>query len=220
MDDELEVEIRDPDAGVAIARRRLADVAPPPPESEVAALDRVEQHRAVDRLRRHEGEGGVAFELGETEVRSERRDDRADEVRQDVLRVIELDVGEIPRVAGDVGDQETGSLRGWGHRGPLYGPVSPPRLGPCVACVDGDHHLASRYRTTSPTGPPRARAFSRTPPHHATHPYEGTVATVISVHSFRGGTGKSNTTANLAAIYAREGRRVGVIDTDIQSPGI
>ena len=46
------------------------------------------------------------------------------------------------------------------------------------------------------------------------------MATVISVHSFRGGTGKSNTTANLAAIYAQQGRRVGVIDTDIQSPGI
>ncbi len=43
---------------------------------------------------------------------------------------------------------------------------------------------------------------------------------IISVHSFRGGTGKSNTTANLAAIYAGQGMRVGVIDTDIQSPGI
>ncbi len=43
---------------------------------------------------------------------------------------------------------------------------------------------------------------------------------IISVHSFRGGTGKSNTTANLAAIYASQGKRVGVIDTDIQSPGI
>ncbi len=42
----------------------------------------------------------------------------------------------------------------------------------------------------------------------------------ISVHSFRGGTGKSNTTANLATILAAEGRCVGVIDTDIQSPGI
>ena len=42
----------------------------------------------------------------------------------------------------------------------------------------------------------------------------------ISVHSFRGGTGKSNTTANLAALFALEGYRVGVIDTDIQSPGI
>jgi MinD-like ATPase involved in chromosome partitioning or flagellar assembly len=46
------------------------------------------------------------------------------------------------------------------------------------------------------------------------------LATVISVHSFRGGTGKSNTTANLAAVYALEGRQVAVIDTDIQSPGI
>lgn len=43
---------------------------------------------------------------------------------------------------------------------------------------------------------------------------------IISVHSFRGGTGKSNTTANLAALLAAEGRRVGVVDTDIQSPGI
>jgi septum site-determining protein MinD len=42
----------------------------------------------------------------------------------------------------------------------------------------------------------------------------------ISVHSFRGGTGKSNATANLAAIMAAMGKRVGVVDTDIQSPGI
>lgn len=43
---------------------------------------------------------------------------------------------------------------------------------------------------------------------------------IISVHSFRGGTGKSNTTANLSALLASEGRRIGVVDTDIQSPGI
>ena len=43
---------------------------------------------------------------------------------------------------------------------------------------------------------------------------------IVSVHSFRGGTGKSNTTANLAALLATEGFRVGVVDTDIQSPGI
>jgi septum site-determining protein MinD len=46
------------------------------------------------------------------------------------------------------------------------------------------------------------------------------VAVIISVHSFRGGTGKSNTTANLATLLAQSGKRVGVIDTDIQSPGI
>jgi MinD-like ATPase involved in chromosome partitioning or flagellar assembly len=43
---------------------------------------------------------------------------------------------------------------------------------------------------------------------------------IISVHSFRGGTGKSNTTANIATLLAMDGLRVGVIDTDIQSPGI
>jgi MinD-like ATPase involved in chromosome partitioning or flagellar assembly len=46
------------------------------------------------------------------------------------------------------------------------------------------------------------------------------LAKIISTHSFRGGTGKSNTTANLAVLVARAGYRVGVIDTDIQSPGI
>jgi septum site-determining protein MinD len=43
---------------------------------------------------------------------------------------------------------------------------------------------------------------------------------IISVHSFRGGTGKSNTTANVTAVLAAQGLRVGVVDTDIQSPGI
>lgn len=46
------------------------------------------------------------------------------------------------------------------------------------------------------------------------------MAQIISIHSFRGGTGKSNTTANLAATLVAEGKRVCVIDTDIQSPGI
>jgi septum site-determining protein MinD len=46
------------------------------------------------------------------------------------------------------------------------------------------------------------------------------LARIISIHSFRGGTGKSNTTANVAAVLAAQGKRVGVIDTDIQSPGI
>ena len=43
---------------------------------------------------------------------------------------------------------------------------------------------------------------------------------IFSIHSFRGGTGKSNTTANLSTLLAAEGLRVGVVDTDIQSPGI
>lgn len=46
------------------------------------------------------------------------------------------------------------------------------------------------------------------------------MARIVSVHSFRGGTGKSNTTANVAVVVAGRGLRVGVIDADIQSPGI
>ncbi len=46
------------------------------------------------------------------------------------------------------------------------------------------------------------------------------MAQIISIHSFRGGTGKSNITANLATLLAAAGQRVGVVDTDIQSPGI
>ncbi|MBE9111850.1 MinD/ParA family protein [Nodosilinea sp. LEGE 07298] len=43
---------------------------------------------------------------------------------------------------------------------------------------------------------------------------------VISIHSYRGGTGKSNLTANLATTVANQGYRVGVVDTDLPSPGI
>jgi MinD-like ATPase involved in chromosome partitioning or flagellar assembly len=43
---------------------------------------------------------------------------------------------------------------------------------------------------------------------------------ILAVHSFRGGTGKSTAAANLAVAVAQCGYRVGIIDTDIQSPGI
>ncbi len=43
---------------------------------------------------------------------------------------------------------------------------------------------------------------------------------IIAVHSFRGGTGKSSIIANVAACLASKGRRICIIDTDIQSPGV
>jgi MinD-like ATPase involved in chromosome partitioning or flagellar assembly len=46
------------------------------------------------------------------------------------------------------------------------------------------------------------------------------MARIISIHSFRGGTGKSNMTANLSTFCALQGKRIGIVDTDIQSPGI
>jgi MinD-like ATPase involved in chromosome partitioning or flagellar assembly len=43
---------------------------------------------------------------------------------------------------------------------------------------------------------------------------------IIAVHAFRGGTGKSNIVANVATVLAAWGKRVGVIDADVASPGI
>lgn len=43
---------------------------------------------------------------------------------------------------------------------------------------------------------------------------------IISIHSYRGGTGKSNITANLVTAIALQGKKIIVIDSDIQSPGI
>lgn len=43
---------------------------------------------------------------------------------------------------------------------------------------------------------------------------------IIAIHSFRGGTGKSNLTANLAVAMALQEKRVAIVDTDLQSPGI
>lgn len=43
---------------------------------------------------------------------------------------------------------------------------------------------------------------------------------IISIHSYRGGTGKSNITANLVTVIALQGKKIIVIDSDIQSPGI
>jgi MinD-like ATPase involved in chromosome partitioning or flagellar assembly len=43
---------------------------------------------------------------------------------------------------------------------------------------------------------------------------------VVAVHSYRGGTGKSNLSANLAWLAARAGKRVAVLDADVGSPGV
>jgi MinD-like ATPase involved in chromosome partitioning or flagellar assembly len=43
---------------------------------------------------------------------------------------------------------------------------------------------------------------------------------IVAIHSFRGGTGKSNISANLAVALGLQGLRVAVVDTDLASPGI
>ncbi len=46
------------------------------------------------------------------------------------------------------------------------------------------------------------------------------MAKSLAVHSFKGGTGKSTITANLAAALVTRGRRVGVMDMDLEGPGL
>jgi septum site-determining protein MinD len=43
---------------------------------------------------------------------------------------------------------------------------------------------------------------------------------IVTIHSYRGGTGKSNISANLAYLAARAGKRVAVLDSDLQAPGV
>src|SRR5262249_22304105 len=136
MDNELEVQVRDAHARVAFTGRGLADVAPAAAEAEVAALDRVEEQGAVDLLGRRERERGVALELRELEVGPKSRDDRADQVGEDVLRMVELDAREVARVAADVGDEETGRLGAGDHPDLVWGESLPldctirPTFGP------------------------------------------------------------------------------------------
>lgn len=42
----------------------------------------------------------------------------------------------------------------------------------------------------------------------------------IAVHSYKGGTGKSTLTANIAVALALKGRRVGIMDMDLEGPGL
>jgi MinD-like ATPase involved in chromosome partitioning or flagellar assembly len=43
---------------------------------------------------------------------------------------------------------------------------------------------------------------------------------IVSIHSYRGGTGKSNLIASLASSLVQQGKRVALVDTDLQSPGL
>jgi MinD-like ATPase involved in chromosome partitioning or flagellar assembly len=43
---------------------------------------------------------------------------------------------------------------------------------------------------------------------------------IVTLHSYRGGTGKSTIAANVALLAAATGYRVAVADTDIQTPGL
>lgn len=46
------------------------------------------------------------------------------------------------------------------------------------------------------------------------------MAKIIAFHASQGGTGKTNIVANIAAMLALRGKRVGVVDVDLQTPAL
>ena len=109
--DELDVEALHAAAGLALAAVGLLDVAQPLAEGEIGLLDRILQERPVDFVGERIDESGVAFEFGQTERRTQRLEQRVHDVGDDVLGVVEFDAGHEIRVAGNVGDHETGQFR-------------------------------------------------------------------------------------------------------------
>jgi hypothetical protein len=108
MNDELDVEALHLAASLALAAIGLFEVAQPLAERETGLLDGILQQRAVDLGGGRVNERRVAFEFREAERRTQRPDQRIHDVGDDVLGVVEFDAGHEARVAGDVGDRETG----------------------------------------------------------------------------------------------------------------
>jgi hypothetical protein len=108
--DELQVEARDEDAGVAVAAGRPVGRVLTAPEGEVRGVEGVEQHRGVDPVPGHVDEDGVALELAELHCGRRGAHDRVGQVLEDVLGMVELGSCEVRRVAADVGEGKAARL--------------------------------------------------------------------------------------------------------------
>ena len=123
MDHELDVKALHPAAGLALATAGLLDAPEPLAERKIGLFDQILHERPIDLVGKRVDESRVAFELGETKGRTQRPDQRVHDVGDDVLGMIEFDAGHEVRVAGYVGDRETGLLRFWKHCSALpFGP--------------------------------------------------------------------------------------------------
>jgi Mrp family chromosome partitioning ATPase len=94
-----------------------------------------------------------------------------------------------------------------------------PTIGQVQQCASNSDDIEHLYRPTLyPALDPAPPKVDRTPATIATA--GGSKAQIVAVQSFRGGTGKSTLISNLAVLMAQQGKRVGIIDTDLQSPGM
>ncbi len=99
------------------------------------------------------------------------------------------------------------------YRSSLYPSLSP-------SSPESDRSNSSSEETQSPFQAARRLAAKRLEQPAASTDQPISTSKIVAVNSFRGGTGKSNLTSNLALSVAKQGKRVGIIDTDLQSPGI
>jgi hypothetical protein len=119
VDAELEVQIGRAPARLARAARRQRDRAPAAGESEIGRVERREQRLAVERLlRRRHAEHRVSLELGQPQWGAQAARDHAEQVREDVVGVLELDAGEVGGVAADVGEHEAAFANALVHCSP------------------------------------------------------------------------------------------------------
>ncbi len=94
-----------------------------------------------------------------------------------------------------------------------------PAIGQVQQCASNSDDIEHLYRPTLyPALDPARPKVDRTLATTATA--GGSNAQIVAVQSFRGGTGKSTLVSNLAVLMAQQGKRVGIIDTDLQSPGM
>jgi MinD-like ATPase involved in chromosome partitioning or flagellar assembly len=94
-----------------------------------------------------------------------------------------------------------------------------PAIGQVQPCASNSDDIEHLYRPTLypalDPAPPKINCTLAT-----TATAGGNNAQIVAVQSFRGGTGKSTLISNLAVLMAQQGKRVGIIDTDLQSPGM
>ena len=80
------------------------------------------------------------------------------------------------------------------------------------------------YSESTPSGYGLFLVPTRTLPYHRLGIWDRSealkIVNIISVQSFKGGTGKSTISANLAVTLAQLGKRVGVVDLDLEGPGL
>src|SRR2546430_17289482 len=102
---ELQIELRRPLARVAFAARRQRHRATAARERKVGRLERLEQSDPVDRLPLWgDAKDGVALELGQPQRGTQAVGDRAQEVSENVMRMLELYTSQVSGVAADVGE--------------------------------------------------------------------------------------------------------------------